>query len=706
MFNRGAFLGFLTVGMGAVTSAKTWARGNQHTIPEEQVRTLQKTQLGCPGLIEQVVLGSDKKKGFMTWIFDGKTTSASCKTSDRIALDPRTMEETLSKFEGTDLNLIPTYLNGCLDRKVSPGPGRNSTPVKRNISDDDRRAVIADFYWSLNKLKDQTKASQEVIASTDLLLGQRPFSGASEKQLTEALVLRGSAAYKSKLMSCPSLPLGSNGKTENFNDMVNLTQNALEQMCQLQRKRDALPLTQTVTVYNGGMGSTQIKVRDSAKEAHYYSLIESTLGIVPWLRSDLMKSLISEARYNYKKPCETQLNEDNEKRVAGALQSHLLANQEQVRKNISNYASSAICLSSTNPALSCKGTIQATFEKLPYWDPWKKIKEAGDPTTSGVEEQKFPYNEKGKVILSRAYLADAQCRHDTREIRSEMKSVVSGFATNVAITVASAGLGTVISGSRAAVMAGRAAQLSRLAQLSKAAMIGIDAIVVTQAGAAAVNTCDKALESHLSLLPEFQGNFDEPACSNSNESAVLMKDYKSCLLASIGAAAGLIATVPGNLAILRKIQLPGERLAAAGFDEVAASELTKAIVKRSASLPAKESIRMNFKALETLEKLGPDFAKAIKSSQHREAIGDTLVKLDELFGNRINPSASAALIKSITKEDAEGIEALNEMLAKAKDFQKQNPSLGELGALQKYLDDAKFDPVASQRLLSCIRSVF
>lgn len=671
----------------------------------------------CPEVLIKAVTETDKKGGLLGLLSDGIKIS-NCTENHlnpkNVPFNSKQVEENFGMYASTKLDERPVdFISKCLDGKT--------------ISEDDKKGIIGDYYWAMNRLTQQAKADLEAITSIDLTLGKTGetmhWNGTDPKTrgwVYSTDLLPGSKKWQAQLKQCPAQKVNpQSGRTEGMEQMITQTQSALYAIYKLQQQRESLP---TTTIYPPGAGmgpSMPYKGIDEGSKEYkaWQTSMEMIKNTAPWLKGDEGKRLLEIMNDKSGKyaalPGVFYPGKTGRDLVAGILEKQLYANRRGVHSQIQDLAKGAQCLAQPASSAGClNDQVKKTFEKLSPWDPWQKIAPTEvDATGQPVEWKNLPKADKDRMMWTRSYMADAQCRYDQRGNKQAVADAGFDLGLNVGITLATAGLGAVLSAGKAAITAGRAVQLSRMAVLARAALIGVDIGFLGVGGKKAIETCDKALEGNLMAHPELTQITDTPSCTNSSDQAQLVTDLKECYVQAAMVGVGALVAIPGNIALFKGIKTPTDRLKALGYSDEATQDVVKGLASAektpfSLSRWARNVPERNNLVLDTIEQMGPDFAKTVNTPAHRQAFGEALGEMQHYWGNEWKPANAAKFMKDVMSNKEEGLSAVSTAFKEADTLLAKTPSLGKMGAVDAYLESLHMPKEDKEKLLGCIGAAF
>jgi len=725
-----------------------------HAISKQQKEELENGKLGCPGAIKELVKNYDKKGGLLGW-FSGGMRPEDC--TKKPGYDKQLSDSQLE-------NLIHSYpasrISGMSVDSIS-----KCLEAEKNVSQDDKKGIIGDYYWAMNRLTQSSKANIEAIAAIDLTLGKGkdgkngfPFWTPTDQKAKDwvyaSSLLPGTKEHVAALMQCPAqkkaaaktlevdgknYKIPASNRTTSMDEMVTQTQMALANIFRLDQLSEKLPQKEVFQPsYSESPGTTTMDIdRDSTEYKAWSAAREMALASAPWLRGDEGKRILENYNQEANKARAViragKVNEENavlptitdlESRhsrdaIAGIIESQLHLNRRKMHEQLNDRAKAAQCLNSEEKSTACAlEHAKTTFKEMPEW----KVDEAVQPENleQYISEDgtvNIPNEEQKKLNFVRDYLGDAECRYGYREVKGEMGAIGTDFIINAGITGVTFGFGSAIALSKAAITAGRAATLTRAAINARRAIIGIDALQIGRGAKNAYEKCDQAMAGILTHRPELAEPAGAAACNNADQQAQFVTEMKQCYLAVAMAGVGMVAVVPGHLAIGKSVLTPAQRLESAGFSKSAVNKIVKEMADAPGA-PANAWYKLskpdpNNSVLNTLEVLGPQFAKDIRHAGYVNDLPKMLESLRNFTDNQsFNPNFAAKFITEVLAKhkgdvaDGGAVNALMKAFNEAKKLKDATPSLSHAGAMNAYLTSINMSPAERNALVDCIKGLF
>jgi hypothetical protein len=328
----------------------------------------------CPGVLEHLVNQEDKEGGVLGWLTGGITVS-NCTDSlvkGSLLPSPAALESSFQNYAGSSLEGVPQdFIERCLTE-------RNGRKRGKKFSDDEKRAIISDYYWAMAQLSQQGKANLESIASIDLALGETGSgvltAGTSNNMPYSSKHLPGTEKFESKLKQCPAaLKDPSTGRTQSMEQMIEQTQIALRALAKIDEELKNLP-SKNVTSSQVGDPSAMPSNEPDTKGDRYKALQkarELVISSAPWLRGTEGQTILKEMKSSPNSLLSGSANSRN--RVAEVLKAQLLANRKAMHKQIQDLNKASECFHSRGNNFACVDEQREIFDRLPAYNPKEKI---------------------------------------------------------------------------------------------------------------------------------------------------------------------------------------------------------------------------------------------------------------------------------------------------------------------------------------------
>lgn len=480
----------------------------------------------CPlGLLNQIK--RDSKSSFINWI----QAPSSCEDQTInywSKKDPLDFEIFISKTlfpEGLDhapISLTPSCLSGTSSQK---------------------RSAIAEYYLKLSWIKNHLQADIENLSSIDQVLKSKPLSDLSCTDLCYKEVVQ----HCSELKTCPqNSKLSSKLRADTLNaiNKIHVIEregaqsvqealadhkaefNRLEQAIRSQTVNPAESDRDRPSKYlpQNNMGAHLRARREEVRAKAYAPFrerIEAIKSLYPWIEGTAFLK-------------ETQGLKDYRNSITQALEAQFGENRKRVLRNIQKHTQMNRCL----------------YQWTDNCDPlWKGI----DDFPPLFETPKSFSPSKMKAGVSgQAYLNEVSCRIQMRQNRDDANRAAKEFFTESVITVATMGVGSIVSTARAAVAAGRAGRLATFgASAGRRALILGDIAYGTKGVRDAIEACDQLLNQvvpHHSSPTKTKHSCDSDDFS---EIPVAVSDYKGCVVSALASFGGdILPLLPSTRELL------------------------------------------------------------------------------------------------------------------------------------------------------------
>lgn len=430
---------------------------------------------------------------------------------------PESLENYLSSHPATAIpGVDPGHISSCVSSGYTTG-GSGRTPKKTvTYHQEERKAIVADWYYSMKRLNTGTIGTIESIASIDsillkdvssseskLLPKDKFWSKGTDNSCVVAHLPQASARCEQLKTSCK--PQGGLGK------LVIETEGALKQ-------RDELREQMKQIKYPRGRRKSddpQVLAAKAAKK-EIEQKIQLVENLYPMIKGAEFEDYAEDGKAS-------------KKQIREGIVRQLVANREKLVEKLDNNRKASKCLNSYQYDSDACDEIDNII--------------AANPESPRInfndEEEK---QAKLGSLFAQGELDDAKCLRQAKGIRDGADAALKDFAINAGVTIATAGLGSVVAGARAAtsVVQG-ASKLAKAGQvvknigagfrgtagLARASMIGVDLYYGSDSIRAASAACDHMLVNAEQRQEE---NFSCPQ-SPSSSMPTAISDWKMCVLA-------------------------------------------------------------------------------------------------------------------------------------------------------------------------------
>ncbi len=574
----------------------------------------------CPKLLSRWVRLQDGRRSFFSW-WTGENTTTACE-SKKQAQSARELEEIYQSTSGVALPGLPkNFLNRCLsaeEKELSKEFEKSPNDPRAKISEEQKKAIVADYYWGMNRLTDYAKGSLEALAAIDVMLGKRgpDFLKTEKHQLLSSETLPGSKEWLQKIRDprngCKASEAAQSKSTLSKSLLFEQsTENLVVAGDALLRIRSEIQLLSTpgrhqrrdpqrlaklrfgeaqILKDNPLLESPEFKklmkeglTPDSERQgylkklqkAHQFAVKPTGRGARPNPeRAKLLLSAIHAAeRGERASGAEFQVlvkqgllpSESFEKIRERAMDRYRLAllleserKREAILSKLQLIRESANCLNGDFDSHCQEQSLKVIMESPPL-DPFLLIADDNNRHS----------------LLARHELGQSECRYAMREAVAELAET-----GNQALIVMSALVpitaGAKISALKQGVQAGKLAWKSvRAKAIGYGVALGAgEAYGITDGFLSARESCADSAMSKVKGLKSSTGR-ENPQCAPANlDQITASRDYASCQLAATLALVGVAGGTLGNLAILKSAKGATETLTESGLSKSVSDSLT------------------------------------------------------------------------------------------------------------------------------------
>jgi hypothetical protein len=475
--------------------------------PAPASATKRAARVECPAFLKSAYIKEDRYQGFRD-----ESASESC----RVALSSANrasvaqIESRLSKNSASGLGAPEQFLEKCLEPSVSvqhwqvtmpPSmPGAPMRPwtktTEEHLGENEKKALTAEYYLSMNRLRTGSQSALETVAAIDSTLGQKPLA---DRRCDDSR-LPGIDDTCRRLQACaPSNALAAQA--------AELDQ-VLPLVHQLEAKKSQGEATRGLSYLGQAYGGSAAQANAVRAEA------DAAIGEAS-KQLQVYKSLYpaldgKEFRKTF---------DPKKKNTEEALRMQLEATRERVIKQLDSYHKGMNCL---NSPFSCSADCEEYPKALAHAPQFRaEAFKSGEGATDGDRDVQ-------------SYLMAAECRQGIRTTQKEAGDVVKDFAIGAGLTIATAGIGTVAAGAKAATTVAQGSRIANLASkagLARAAILGGDLYFAADGVNKAIDQCAESL-NQLSSEPGAASNSGCPGAEDSKQVQV-MADYRACVLSAV-----------------------------------------------------------------------------------------------------------------------------------------------------------------------------
>jgi hypothetical protein len=499
------------------------------------------------------------------------------------------IERRLSMGALTNLGAPEGFLEKCLEEGAvvskfqpsfasMPGAvvGPSMTSTVEHLGDSEKKALVAEYYLNMNRLKLGSQAALESLAAIDSVLGKNPLA---DQSCTGSRIAAVDATCR-RLQACtPSHALASEA-------------DELAQLAPLVQKLEA-KVSQGEARKNGAGGRTAVlaSAREFEEAAKQLQLLKA---MYPALEGKKFKEVFDSQKNNAEEALKKQLEET----------------RQALLTQLSSYQKGVECLNGFSCSAECKEYPEA-LAKAPSFR-MEAFKSQGQGTREDTDVQ--------------SYLSGAECRVNRRVPDKEAWDQVNEVVIGAALTVATSGISSVAAAAKAATLAARAGRaatavkttttvaqagdaaragstgfkaldLTSKAGFARAAMLGGDIYFAASDVNSAIDQCSELLNQLSSVptpktkpenKPETTSGGGCPGAIDSRQVQV-MADYRACVLSvALSVGTNALPVVPDFVARYR-VRKAGPQLAV--DSKATASAASASIDLLSHELPANVETR-------------------------------------------------------------------------------------------------------------------
>ncbi len=571
-------------------------------------------RLDCPAFLKSAYLTQDRYRGFLD-----DSASESCRvalaTANRASVAE--IERRLSKNSISSLGAPEQFLEKCLEDGVSVQhwqvtmpPSNAGAPVRpwtnttvEKLGDNDKKALTAEYYLSMNRLRTGSQAALETVAAIDSTLGQRTLA---DRRCDDSRLL-GIDDTCRRLQACaPSNALAA--QAAELDQVLPLVQQLEAKKSQGEATRGLSYLGQA---YGGNFNQANaVRAEVDAAIGEASKQLQLLKSMYPALDGKEFRKALDPKKRNTEE----------------ALRLQLEATRKRVVDQLDSYRKGMDCL---NSPFSCS----AECEEYP-----KALAQAPE---FRVEAFKSAERTTSDDLDVQAYLGAAECRQGIRTAKKEAGDVVKDFAIGAGLTIATAGVGSIAAGAKAAMTVaqtaratgamGRVAEIlakplfevsasARTAAFARAAVLGGDVYFAADGVNNAIDQCSEALNE---LSPGTGASSESSAASSSgcpgaedSKQVQVMADYRACVLsAALNVAPNLLPFVP---AFVKAYRSGTRRVAAA---KPAVERLTKARLLESTAPGRYQAVMKSGAPVEIIVESTREGSQSVRAVANGQEVG-------------------------------------------------------------------------------------
>jgi hypothetical protein len=614
----------------------------------------------CPAFLKSAYVTNDRYRGFLE-----ESASDSCRVylKRANAASVAEVERRLSKNSASSLGAPDRFLEKCLETSVSvqhwqitSPPSMPGAPIRpwtktteESLGDNEKKALTAEYYLSMNRLRTGSQASLETVAAIDSTLGQKPLA---DRRCDDSR-LPGIDDTCRRLQACaPTNALAAQA--------AELDQ-ILPLWLQLKAKKSEGEATRGLSYLGQAYGGNAAQSNAARAEA------DAAIG-------EASKQLqVLQSMYPALEGKEFQKAFDPKKKnTEEALRKQLEATRARVVERLDSYRKGMDCL---NSPFSCSKECEEYPKALAQAPEFR------------VEAFKSGESATSDDLDVQSYLGAAECRQGVRGAQKEAGEITQDLAIGAGLTIATGGIGTIAAGAKAATTfaqtaratgaMGRVAEIlakplfevsvsARTAAFARATILGGDLLFAANGVNTAIDQCSEALNQ---LSPGSSAGLGS-ACPGAEDSkqVQIMADYRACVLsAALSVGPNLLPVVP---AFVKAYRSGARRIAAA---KPAVERLEKAKLLESIAPGRYQAVMKSGEPVEIIVEKTRDGSQQVRALSKGKEVGDLRTVYDLQSGKYSVTWVEVA--DSVGGKSYRG-EGLNSLMVDA--------SLKELGGAEKF----------------------
>jgi len=510
--------------------------------------------LSCPTYL--INKFEEDKKGFVSKMITGGTPNDLCRfhNNDNEFKTAKELEEYLTSQELTNSRREMNTLSNpiCLNHP------------SHKLTEEDKKIIISDYYYSTNRLKGALLGALESVASMNSLMFEPLMKDDSGviNEVCKTTNLSVAKDWCAKLQSCS--PEGG------LDTLVEETEQALAVISELDKQiAEQEKSIKTLPPDNRSLGGNKLKIdKINKKKQEIEEKRSLVISMFPWVEGKEFKRIYDSKKGNTER----------------AIKEQFKTNKSLLVSKINQYNQAIDCLVNNSKHKTCE-TLYEILDQVPA-----HIALAMNETNTAAENK--------KSLMTNLYFQNAECRQLQRKTKGDVNETFNDFVIGSAVTIATAGIGTIAAGAKATTTIVNGSKMIRIgakaadvgqslltkAGIAKAALFGVNATYISLAVKNTVHTCSESLNqldtSRINPVDVQNG----PSCpkENSKVDVNVLSNVRSCVLASVlTAGATALPLLPPRLsAFLKKRQSNVEKSIQQAESTAAATSSEAGIIRR------------------------------------------------------------------------------------------------------------------------------
>ena len=445
-------------------------------------------------------------------------------------------------FSELNKNSSLPHFSSCLSQGVSVpmGLGKTSYQIQKQfLSENKKKLAVAEYYFSLKRLKDGVERALQNITAIDLMIGENAFLEDVSCNSFDSL----SRSVKNQCTSVKQCSNTEDGKNSSSKNIL-LEESAKDTLLALQGIET---IEREIKRLEGPRGRNLSKNREKIEELRERQ--KSIQSLYPWtLGKEFKEGYKMQDYVNYAESSEED-KRDMIAQMAGLIKNQLTHTRVKLKERKEDFLKASACIKGEESLcneLDMKKVLANTppinhedvFERDRQEELKSKLEEGG---LSSKEEQEY------RRLLTKVSEADGLftlvgCLQTQREAVKDVNKALALGALDVGILVGTMGLGLPAVAGRFAVRVGialsKAKELSKTKMLQNLGVFGVSASFSALYMRGAMNVC----EDEINQLEETVNKNTGKVCEKLPVGAKHTSDVKSCLLQV--SLASLPITVP------------------------------------------------------------------------------------------------------------------------------------------------------------------
>lgn len=562
----------------------------------QRIALTRSTQVQCPEALFDQVVERDKQKGAFGLANDleylgkdynqGSTAHEKCQNPEG---DPQItsaleLEHVIQGMDELDLGTAvqPGHIHSCLAHR------------KDGVSEEDKRATVANYYYLSNRLKMGSKANMEGVAGIDRLLGGDFMKGYPSHYNSR---IPGTGDLAAQLKSDPACK--ERAPNDELQKMAEQTQHALKALVDL-RKR------QKQNRKRIGRANGKIVAVNKELDEKLTKSIAAITSAFPWLTSPAFEDIVhgphpiehkAHRRNGGSKGVENkQIHLWTTENIQSHLVQHLKDSRAAMIAQTKSYQQAAECIHSNKHG--CLNDHVDSIAASPEID----FSHFSDLTTQKLKVNSITPEKADKLSSAYMELSMGVCRQEYRNSKEKTAEVVESTVFNVALTAATFGASAyamaAIKAAQAAAAAGgkslniyqASSKVPNVAKVAFASALGADVHWVGPSARDALEQCAGEVAMNADrkggsveyqddgmaklIEPAAPQDFNKINCStDAGRDLAIARESRNCILSVSLAAVDALPLLPPlahSFASLRKTNSALEEISEKGKESIQA----------------------------------------------------------------------------------------------------------------------------------------